>query len=664
MSVVEAPALVLHSSVIATYGDADPAQPTTSNIWVKVPQGVEYLGAPPPVLESSPIPPNAIPAPSWFNPNKPDLGALFGTLLPINKPAVYAQYLPEGAKPLSPVNEISTVDIVLKAYPVIGYSANDIKPKYTDADVVVRVTVEAPYTLADPDAGVFTLTGEPASFALDRGLAVDPGAFTVTYNDAEWYYPVRRIFCDTGNFSGIWQVVANFHFDEYPTYDSIPPGTPGSNILPADSGGGYLVVERNYNVSFDGTVGSPSVPYDRDSPKFGQNSAYAADNTISFRYGFDTPIGYGDFTVDFWIKPYLASAGSVEAIFLLGAGVEKKPDGTDSSRVFSTGMWRVGTGLSFYAYVPATDGASYLHYSENNLNATTTTWQHVAMERWNGELRFYVNGVADQTPYTDIWHDLWAIQHQLFSRNENNRYRGHIDEFRFVRFAAYKGQSFTPPTAPYQYGTQLIYAQQPAILFADPGAFTLTGQNALLSERTTFAADAGSFVLTGQDADFNGARSIAAAKGTYTLTGQAATFTSARKLVGAEGAFTLVGQAANLVLAKIMEASAGAFNLVGQAAALVRGARNLLADPGAYTATGNAATFVYAKTFAAAPATYTLTGQAADFNLQSKFKVDPGAFTLTGQAAQFNYTSAIYTLWVEQNYLIHVEITQPGQVFD
>ena len=91
-------------------------------------------------------------------------------------------------------------------------------------------------------------------------------------------------------------------------------------------------------------------------------------------------------------------------------------------------------------------------------------------------------------------------------------------------------------------------------LTADRGAFTLSGQAALLAYGRWLTAARGQFVLTGNDATL-----------TYTA-GYTYTLTAAR------GAFTFTGQAAALSQpARVMSAAAGAFTLDGKDAALQLG---------------------------------------------------------------------------------------------
>lgn len=150
-------------------------------------------------------------------------------------------------------------------------------------------------------------------------------------------------------------------------------------------------------------------------------------------------------------------------------------------------------------------------------------------------------------------------------------------------------QLFAPLSSPIFYS--LPAAGGAYTLFADTGAFTLTGQDAALSVARLIGADTGTFTLTGQDAALTAARTIGADTGQFTLTGQDAELTytptggAPYTMPASTGTFSLSGLDASLTAQRLLSGDTGAITLTGLDADLAR-TRALDAETGAFSLSG------------------------------------------------------------------------------
>ena len=79
------------------------------------------------------------------------------------------------------------------------------------------------------------------------------------------------------------------------------------------------------------------------------------------------------------------------------------------------------------------------------------SFHHVALERYNGVIKLFLNGTATGTSITDST-SYAACQNLSFNVARYSsylNYNNYLDEFRGQHAAAYNGTNFTPPTAEY-----------------------------------------------------------------------------------------------------------------------------------------------------------------------------------------------------------------------
>jgi hypothetical protein len=101
------------------------------------------------------------------------------------------------------------------------------------------------------------------------------------------------------------------------------------------------------------------------------------------------------------------------------------------------------------------------------------------------------------------------------------------------------------------------------VLRAATGAYTIAGQDAVLSASITFAADAGDYQVSGQDAILHRGYVLPAAYATYTLTGQDIVGRRGYRLTAARGTYTLTGQSVAFTVNHVLPAEVGLYTLTG-----------------------------------------------------------------------------------------------------
>ena len=215
-----------------------------------------------------------------------------------------------------------------------------------------------------------------------------------------------------------------------------------------------LLLNMN-NSSFTDSSLSPStitangaVSISTDQYKFGGSSAFFAGGYLSIPDNSKFNL-WGDFTIEGWIRPSAWATASSRSYFPI----------IDSNRIandcnnYHAMNWRV--------YYSPYDGNKFVFMyqdaSENNYfiysNATTinfNTWYHFAVERSNGVITFYLNGVAIGSTSNSfafnqnrgLWIGRMATQ-LTFCQTTNWYSSGYIDSIRITDLARYRS-NFTP----------------------------------------------------------------------------------------------------------------------------------------------------------------------------------------------------------------------------
>lgn len=151
-----------------------------------------------------------------------------------------------------------------------------------------------------------------------------------------------------------------------------------------------------------------------------------------------------DFTMDFWV--YNTSGAIFQIITTIYV------DSTDF--VDSLAFAIYDRNINLYS----------LDTSDDHILGSTvigqSVWTHIALERYNGTFYAYVNGNLEGSYSASGAINSGTIEPQRYTyigaRYRDGgippirEYGGYIDEFRIANFTVYQGNSFTPPTAPYE----------------------------------------------------------------------------------------------------------------------------------------------------------------------------------------------------------------------
>ena len=210
--------------------------------------------------------------------------------------------------------------------------------------------------------------------------------------------------------------------------------TPSTTPLTAVSGTSLLLGMTNGAI-FDNammndleTVGNAQIS--TSVKKYGTGSL-AFDGTGDYLVSApssDNILGGGDFTIEFWLYPSNTS-GSYRALV--------------SSENYSAtaGGWSLyqnGTTIEFWI-----SSGNIFQYSSA---ITASTWQHLALSRASGTLKFFING----TQVTSVSNTTSLTGQQIWIGNNNAGsyfFDGYIDDLRITKGYARYTTNFTAPTA-------------------------------------------------------------------------------------------------------------------------------------------------------------------------------------------------------------------------
>ena len=178
-------------------------------------------------------------------------------------------------------------------------------------------------------------------------------------------------------------------------------------------------------------------------------------------------LGTGDFTVECWV--FLTSKlTSYTAVW-------------SNYNSFTTG------GLSLFAGHAGADG-THFHVAHNAsfpvISSSSTiqynVWTHLALERYNGTLTLYVNGVSNGT-YNSASTNIFTTGSNFYIADTGDTLssgylNGYISNFRVVKGSAVYRAAFTPPTSPLTNITNTIFLSFQNNRFIDnsTNAYTLT----------------------------------------------------------------------------------------------------------------------------------------------------------------------------------------------
>ena len=163
------------------------------------------------------------------------------------------------------------------------------------------------------------------------------------------------------------------------------------------------------------------------------NNFNSSDERLDFTPSFS--LGSNDFTIEMWVNPSAASAGSLESFFWLESG------GSDFL------VFRINNsnneGLEFRVYngnnkVFLTQGSDYLENGE---------WVHVAATKSGSTYNFFVNGTSLGTATYATALTSYSNGHIGAWTSVSQDYAGYISNVRVINGTALYTSNFTPPTS-------------------------------------------------------------------------------------------------------------------------------------------------------------------------------------------------------------------------
>jgi len=287
------------------------------------------------------------------------------------------------------LGDVGTVDQVSDSKTAYWDDPNADRPGVEVTDEVVRVS-------ADPDAGNssdYTLEVISAEQLTTGDSTGEQGDVKVVYAFTELIGPGLLLHCD---------------------------GSDGSTTFIDSSSNGYTVT----------AVGNAQI--DTAQKQFGTGSALfdGVGDSLTVPASDEWVFGTGDFTVELWYRPTVAT-GSQEYI-----GTGDNAGAPAQSWVFV----RQNAGFLRFIINPG-------QYAGGSWTGTPGTWHHLAASRQGTSLRVFVDGT--QLGGTGTVSNPANANSTLYVGGKINYVNGHIDEVRIVKGEALYTANFTPPTAPY-----------------------------------------------------------------------------------------------------------------------------------------------------------------------------------------------------------------------
>jgi hypothetical protein len=208
-----------------------------------------------------------------------------------------------------------------------------------------------------------------------------------------------------------------------------------------------FLVHGDNNFLDYGTLGLTPVPVGAPSFGTGQYSSAVAFSEGSANYisytasGGVLPDPYGDFTIECWVKIL-----QNDACALSGGYAENRDEFVRLFKAPQVGYVKRALSAS------CTSGAQKINWASGSAGAaawTQSQWNHVAECRLNGLVSRYLNGVfVGSNNDTTAW-DFDTIQIGNVYLDPSNNVGGLIEEVRILDGAAYTGNTYTVPSAPF-----------------------------------------------------------------------------------------------------------------------------------------------------------------------------------------------------------------------
>lgn len=274
--------------------------------------------------------------------------------------------------------------------------------------------------------------GNPVAGNLVRAYRRDSGVMlNSALTDATGAYQIN-----TGTYAGQCTVIA-FSGDVGDTHS-----VKVSSLLHFDGADG--------STNFEDATGKVWTPFgnvhiDTSQSVFGGSSAYfdGSGDYLSTPTDSSFNVGADDFTVEMFVRPAEIST-RLQAIC-----------GKFNTNTYAP--FRVELNGSNYNFLITDTGTSWVGGTAT-LSAPASgvgVADHVALVRLGGTFDLYVNGVkkGSRTQTGALWDNTFAFVIGVMPGYSGNNFKGHLDEFRFTKGIARYTENFTPPSAPFSFGS-------------------------------------------------------------------------------------------------------------------------------------------------------------------------------------------------------------------
>ena len=183
--------------------------------------------------------------------------------------------------------------------------------------------------------------------------------------------------------------------------------------------------------------------YVADSGKFGSHSMFSNDYHTYASWNLPSGtlnFGAGDFTIRMWFK---TNQGYLSGGFwgtIMGTAPDHNAPSGDN--------WAIGL-FSLENLQFSSNGAN-VGQGNNGAKYSANTWYHIAIERHNGTIFFYVNGriLTNVSHGASVGADQNSTLYLGCLRDWDNVPQLQYDEIEIIKSAIYGGQAFTAPSAP------------------------------------------------------------------------------------------------------------------------------------------------------------------------------------------------------------------------
>jgi hypothetical protein len=223
------------------------------------------------------------------------------------------------------------------------------------------------------------------------------------------------------------------------TANITPPTAPltaiaNTSILLSATNAGIYDSAMMSDIVTNGTtqISTAVVKYGTGSIKFNGGTDYLIPNSANSNINY--AFGTGDFTVEAWL--YMTAGAGVERTI-----IDSRPASTDTTSYYAIAVTAANV-IGLYAAAYRITG---------NTSMSNNTWYHVAVSRYSGNTKLFLNGIQQGNTYVDTNNYLSAAARPVIGSRGNTigtfSLTGNMDDIRFTKGYARYTSNFTAPSS-------------------------------------------------------------------------------------------------------------------------------------------------------------------------------------------------------------------------